>query len=347
MDQDKKESRPESHSMESNWQHNLHAGYSHPLLREWQDEAPLLVSQLVYPIFVTDRQNSKVEIKSLPENYQFSVDQLEEFLLPLVKKGLRSVLIFGVLTKNDPSPKDPTGLCALSSESPVSQAIRLLRKVFPDLLIMADVCLCGYTDHGHCGILDKDGTIDNEKSIHRIAEVATEYAKAGAHVVAPSDMMDGRIGAIKKMLHENGLGNKVAVMSYAAKFASCFYGPFREAAHSAPSQGDRKCYQLPPTGRGLAMRAVERDIAEAADFVMVKPAGPYLDIIRQVKDMVNTPVACYHVSGEYAMLWHAASNGAFDLKTAVLESLRGMRRAGADIIITYYTPRLLDWLQNH
>jgi len=163
-------------------------------------------------------------------------------------------------------------------------------------------------------------------------------------VVAPSDMMDGRIGAIKKMLLENGLSNHVAVMSYAAKFASCFYGPFRDAAHSAPSFGDRKAYQLPPGGRGLALRAVQRDLEDNADIVMVKPAGPYLDIVRDVKNLVNTPVAVYHVSGEYAMLWHAAAAGAFDLKTAVIEALTGMRRAGATIIITYFTPRLLDWL---
>jgi porphobilinogen synthase len=322
----------------------LHAGYSHPLLREWQGEATLQISNLVYPLFVTDGQNSKVEIKSLPENYQLSIDKLEEFVAPLVAKGLKSVLLFGVITKVDEIPKDERGSCALSENSPVVQAIKLLRKLFPSLLISADVCLCGYTSHGHCGILRPDGVIDNEKSIQMIAEVATHYAKAGAHIVAPSDMMDGRIGAIKKMLLENGLSNHVAVMSYAAKFASCFYGPFRDAAHSAPSFGDRKAYQLPPAARGLAIRAVQRDEVENADIIMVKPAGPYLDIVREVKNMVNTPIACYHVSGEYAMLWHAAAAGAFDLKTAVIESLTGMRRAGATIIITYYTPRLLDWL---
>jgi len=234
----------------------------------------------------------------------------------------------------------------LRDDSPVPQAIKLLRKSFPTLLVIADVCLCGYTDHGHCGILTSDGFIDNSKSILRLAEVATSYARAGAHVVAPSDMMDGRVGAIKKMLLENGYGGKVAVMSYSAKYASCFYGPFREAAHSAPAFGDRKRYQLPPTSKGLAIRAVQRDEEEGADFVMIKPAGPYLDIIRQIKDTVNIPVACYHVSGEYAMLWHAAANGAFDLKTAVLETLSGMRRAGADIIITYFTPRMLEWLSD-
>jgi len=313
-------------------------------MRTWHEEAPLTAAHLMYPIFIVDTSNTKNEIKSLPEQYHLSVDKLEEFISPLIQKGLRSVLIFGVLSSA--TKKDPNGACALSLDSPVPKAIKLLRQKFPELLIAADVCLCGYTDHGHCGILLEDGTIDNDKSIHMIAQVALCYAKAGAHIVAPSDMMDGRIQAIKSALNKNGMGNNVGVMSYAAKFASCFYGPFREAAHSAPSFGDRKCYQLPPPGRGLALRAVDRDVEEGADFVMVKPAGPYLDIIRDVKNTVKMPVACYHVSGEYAMLWHAAAAGAFDLKTAVIETLKGFRRAGVDIIITYYTPRLLDWLQS-
>jgi len=326
--------------------HQIHSGYSHPLLAEWQDETPLLPSQLMFPIFVTDRDGpSKVEIKSLPENYQFSIESLEEYLKPLVEKGLRSILLFGVITKEEPKIKDPTANCALNADGPVPRALRLCREKFPNLLLAADVCLCGYTDHGHCGILDGNGRIDNAPSVKRLAEVALTYAKAGAHVVAPSDMMDGRILTIKQLLHQNGFGNSVAVMGYSAKFASCMYGPFRDAAHSAPSFGDRKRYQLPPSARGLALRAVERDIEEGADFVMVKPAGPYLDIIREVKDSVKVPVACYHVSGEYVMLWHAAAAGAFDLKTAVFEVLRGFRRGGVDIIITYYTPRLLDWLR--
>eukprot|EP01118_Nematostelium_gracile_P016096 TRINITY_DN6589_c0_g1_i1.p1 TRINITY_DN6589_c0_g1~~TRINITY_DN6589_c0_g1_i1.p1 ORF type:complete len:331 (+),score=101.71 TRINITY_DN6589_c0_g1_i1:76-1068(+) len=325
--------------------HILHSGYAHPLMREWQNEAPLLVSQLMFPIFVTDQHNSMVEIKSLPDIYQISVDRLEEYLSPMVQKGLRSVLIFGVITDLEKNPKDATGSVALSDNSPVVGAIKVLRKAFPELLVAVDVCLCGYTDHGHCGIFSSDGVFDNDQSIYRLAEVATHYAKAGAQMVAPSDMMDGRIAAIKKMLKENGLSNRVAVMSYAAKFASCFYGPFRDAAHSAPSFGDRRCHQLPPNGRGLAIRAAKRDEAEAADVLMIKPAGPYLDIVREIKDSVNVPVAVYHVSGEYAMLWHAAAAGAFNLKTAVLETLGGMRRAGADIIITYYAPKLLDWLK--
>jgi len=276
-----------------------------------------------------------------PNSINFRSISLEGFLAPLVAKGLRSVLIFGVLTKTE---KDANGTCALSDTSPVIRSVRLLRKSFPDLYIACDVCLCAYTNHGHCGVLNSDGAIDNPASIKMIAEVALSYAKAGAHMVAPSDMMDGRVQAIKSALFDAGIGNRVCVMSYSSKFASCFYGPFRDAAQSAPSFGDRKNYQLPPPARGLAIRAAIRDEDEGADIVMVKPAGPYLDIIRDVKNSVKTPLACYHVSGEYAMLWHAASAGAFDLKTAVLETLKGFRRAGVDIIITYYTPRLLDWM---
>eukprot|EP01114_Cavostelium_apophysatum_P017048 TRINITY_DN4971_c0_g1_i1.p1 TRINITY_DN4971_c0_g1~~TRINITY_DN4971_c0_g1_i1.p1 ORF type:complete len:348 (+),score=75.60 TRINITY_DN4971_c0_g1_i1:53-1096(+) len=321
----------------------LHSGFGHALLRNWHEERSLDVSNLMYPIFVVDTPNTMTEIKSLPEQYHLSIDRLEGFLAPLVEKGLRSIIIFGVLTQ--PGIKTPDGSCALSPDSPVPKAIKLIRKTFPDLFVATDVCLCGYTDHGHCGILNEDGSINNTKSIKMIAAVALSYAKAGAHMVAPSDMMDGRIHAIKDALLANNYGNKVTLMSYASKFASAFYGPFRDAAHSAPSFGDRKCYQLPTSGRGLAIRAAKRDEEEGADIVMVKPAGPYLDIIRDVKDSVHTPIACYHVSGEYAMLWHAAAAGAFDLKTAVIETLKGFRRAGVDIIITYYTPRLLDWLK--
>jgi len=318
----------------------LHSGYHHPLLRTWQQPS-LEISQLVYPIFVTDSENSVFEVPSLPEQYQISLDRLEAFLSPLVKKGLPAVLIFGTI---DPSvEKDERGSIATSHKSPVAKAISLLRKVFPSLLVMADVCLCAFTSHGHCGILTEKGNLDNDLSILRIAEVALWYAQAGAHVVAPSDMMDGRVKSIKEILHKNGFGNSVSVMSYSAKFASNFYGPFRDAAGSAPAHGDRKCYQLPVGARGLALRATDRDIEEGADFVMVKPA--FLDIIRDVKERVAVPVACYHVSGEYAMLWHAAAAGSFQLKSAVFETLLGMRRAGADIIITYFTPRLLDWLQ--
>lgn len=263
---------------------------------------------------------------------------------PLVEDGLKSVLVFGVLTNS--AKKDAEGSYALNKDAPAVKGISLLREAFPHLLILADVCLCGYTTHGHCGILDHAG-INNEKSVKQISELALVYAKAGASIVAPSDMIDGRIDGIKRIFKESNGGfylNKVGVMSYSAKFASCFYGPFRDAALSAPEFGDRKCYQLPPGSRGLALRAVKRDLSEGADFVMVKPAGIYLDIIREVKDLASVPVAAYQVSGEYAMLWHASKSGAFSLRTAVLESLQAIQRAGADIVITYFAPKLIkEW----
>jgi len=214
---------------------------------------------------------------------RYGVNKLEGALSPLVKQGLKAVLIFGVPTK---AKKDATGTPADVPDNPAILAVKKLREVFPDLLVACDVCLCPYTDHGHCGILNDDGTINNAASTQRLAEVSLAYAKAGCQVVAPSDMMDNRIQKIKGLLNENGLGGKVAVMSYSAKFASSFYGPFRDAAKSAPAFGDRRCYQLPPGSVGLAMRAVERDVQEGADILMVKPGMPYLDVVRRVKQQV-------------------------------------------------------------
>ena len=230
--------------------------------------------------------------------------------------------------------------------NPVMKVIKLLKQRFPRLLIVCDVCLCPYTSHGHCGILNANG-IDNAASIARLAEIACSYAQAGADIVAPSDMMDGRVGAIKQALYKRGLHPRVSVMSYSAKFASSFYGPFRDAAKSSPSFGDRKAYQLPPNARGLAMRAIERDVAEGADILMVKPGYPYLDIVRDAAQLVapNHPIAVYQVSGEYSMLYHAANtHNLFDEQEAVMESLLAYRRAGAILIITYWTPKVLRWL---
>lgn len=229
----------------------------------------------------------------------------------------------------------------------MARALLFLKERYPQLLLSCDVCLCGYTNHGHCGILhdiDHDRTIDNQKSIDRLAEIAAFYASCGAHVVAPSDMMDGRIGAIKAALRSVNLDHRCSVLSYSAKFASCFYGPFRDACGSGMSFGDRSCYQLPPMSSSLALRATERDVAEGADMIMVKPGGPYLDIVRQLADRYSLPLAIYHVSGEYAMIWHAAQAGAFNLREAVLETLLGFKRAGATILITYFTPDVLQWL---
>eukprot|EP01006_Ploeotia_vitrea_P039712 TRINITY_DN66371_c12_g1_i2.p1 TRINITY_DN66371_c12_g1~~TRINITY_DN66371_c12_g1_i2.p1 ORF type:complete len:1268 (-),score=738.58 TRINITY_DN66371_c12_g1_i2:648-4451(-) len=291
-------------------------------------------------------------IAALPEQSRFGVNKLVAFLEPLVAKGLAAVLIFGVVS--DAKVKDACGTCATDENGPVAKALRALRKSFPKLLLVTDVCLCGYTDHGHCGVLREDPqdasnrVIDNAPSIKRIAEIAVFHAKQGAHVVAPSDMMDGRIGAIKAGLRAAGFGSSVSVMSYAAKFASCYYGPFRDAASSGAKFGDRSLYQLPPGSRSLALRALKRDVEEGADMVMVKPGGPYLDIVRDARNLVDDslPVAVYQVSGEYAMIWHAAKAGALDLRSAIMESLLGMRRAGADILITYYAPRVLDYLSS-
>uniref|UniRef100_A0A8C8ZYB2 Delta-aminolevulinic acid dehydratase n=1 Tax=Prolemur simus TaxID=1328070 RepID=A0A8C8ZYB2_PROSS len=322
----------------------LHSGYFHPLLRTWQAAATTLnASNLIYPIFVTDVPDDVQPIASLPGVARYGVNRLEEMLRPLVEEGLRCVLVFGVPSR---VPKDERGSAADSEESPTIEAIHLLRKTFPSLLVACDVCLCPYTSHGHCGLLSENGAFRAKESCQRLAEVALAYAKAGCQVVAPSDMMDGRVGAIKEALMAHGLGNRVSVMSYSAKFASCFYGPFRDAAQSSPAFGDRRCYQLPPGARGLALRAVDRDVREGADMLMVKPGMPYLDIVREVKDKhPELPLAVYHVSGEFAMLWHGAQAGAFDLRAAVLEAITAFRRAGADIIITYYTPQLLQWLK--
>ncbi|CAJ0968522.1 unnamed protein product [Ranitomeya imitator] len=322
----------------------LHSGYFHPVLRAWQSTATSLhASNLMYPIFITDNPDGIEPINSLPGQARYGVNKLEEMLRPLVEDGLKCVLIFGVPSK---VTKDERGSAADAEDTPAILAIRKIRSLFPQLLIACDVCLCPYTSHGHCGILREDGSIQNETSCQRLAEVAVAYARAGCHVIAPSDMMDGRIGAIKKALISNDFGNRVSVLSYSAKFASCFYGPFRDAAQSKPAFGDRKCYQLPPGARGLASRAVDRDVREGADMLMVKPGMPYLDLVREVKDKhPDLPLAVYHVSGEYAMLWHGAKAGAFDLKIAVLEAMTGFRRAGADIIITYYVPQLLKWVK--
>jgi len=317
--------------------------FFHPTLRAWQSpNTAITAGNLMYPLFIVDEPDDIQPIASMPGQSRYGVNRLVEALEPLVKKGLKSVLLFGVPGK---IVKDAAGSAADTPDSPVIVAVQKLRKTFPDLVVACDVCICPYSESGHCGFLRPDGTIDNEPSIKRLAEIAVTYAKAGCQIIAPSDMMDGRIGAIKKALFEANFGNKVSVMSYSAKFASSFYGPFRDAAKSAPSFGDRKCYQLPPGAIGLAERAVDRDVAEGADFLMVKPGMPYLDVCRLIKQKYPThPLAIYHVSGEYAMLYHAAQAGAFTLKAAVMEALESMRRAGCEILITYYTPHVLDWI---
>ncbi|KAL0942242.1 delta-aminolevulinic acid dehydratase [Colletotrichum truncatum] len=321
----------------------LHGGYFHPLARSWQAERQLTKSMLIYPLFISDQDDEEVLIPSLPGQYRRGINKTMAWLEVLVRKGLRSVMLFGVPVR--PGSKDALGTSADDPEGPVIRSIRAIRQRFPQLFICADVCLCEYTSHGHCGILRDDGSLNNQLSVDRISDVAIAYALAGAHCVAPSDMNDGRIRAIKLKLIEEGIAHKTVLMSYSAKFSGCLYGPFRDAAGSAPSFGDRKCYQLPPGGRGLARRAIVRDINEGADIIMVKPASQYLDIISDAKDLgKDLPVAAYQVSGEFAMIHAAAKSGVFDLKTMAFESTEGILRAGATIVISYFTPEFLDWL---
>lgn len=291
----------------------------------------------------SEENDDEQEIPSMPGIKRYGINALVKHLNPIVANGLESVLLFGVIEK---ATKDEHGTNADSQLNPVIKALPILRKSFPNLLIACDVCLCPYTSHGHCGIIKENG-IDNEASINRLAEISLGYAKAGAHIVAPSDMMDNRIKAIKDLLIKNGFEKTVGVLSYSCKYASAFYGPFRDAAKSAPSFGDRKCYQLPPGSAGLSIRAAQRDVAEGADMLMVKPGLPYLDIVKQTKDQFpHIPLFIYQVSGEYAMLYHASSNGALDLKVALSEILTSMRRAGSDCIISYFTPRILEWIKD-
>eukprot|EP00095_Tigriopus_kingsejongensis_P004959 snap_masked-scaffold96_size378025-processed-gene-0.14 protein:Tk04959 transcript:snap_masked-scaffold96_size378025-processed-gene-0.14-mRNA-1 annotation:"low quality protein: delta-aminolevulinic acid dehydratase" len=327
--------------MESKY--GLHSGYFHPTLRKWQSAAgtTLAPHNLMLPIFVVDEEDGIEPISAMPGVLRMGINTMAVFLEPLVAKGLEAVLLFSVTR----ILKDNLGESGTRDDNPTVRAIRRIKRDFPDLLVAADVCLCPYTLHGHCGVLEDDGFINNEQSVAQIVKIARTFVRAGVDVIAPSDMMDGRIGAIKEMLRSIGYLNRVSVMSYSVKFASAFYGPFREAAHSAPAFGDRQRYQLPMASRGLAMRAAQRDVAEGADMLMVKPGLAYLDIVREVKNRhPDRPMAIYQVSGEFAMLHHGAAAGAFDLKTVVLETLTAMRRSGADIIITYFTPQLLNWL---
>lgn len=321
----------------------LAGGYNHPLLREWQNERQLTKNMFIFPLFISDDPEEETPIKSLPNIKRFGVNKLSAYLRPLVEKGLRSVILFGVPMKA--GTKDPVGTAADDPEGPVVQGIRLLRRDFPDLYIICDVCLCEYTSHGHCGILYEDGTINREESVRRIAAVAVNYAKAGAHSVAPSDMIDGRIRDIKLGLIKAGLAHKTFVLSYAAKFSGNLYGPFRDAACSAPSHGDRRCYQLPSGGRGLARRALRRDLDEGTDGIIVKPSTFYLDIMSDASEIAkDVPICAYHVSGEYAMLHAAAEKGVVDFKSIAFESHQGFLRAGARLIISYLAPEFLDWL---
>lgn len=321
----------------------LQGGYNHPLSREWQHERQLTKNMFIFPLFVSDKADEATPIDALPNIKRYGINKLVPYVGTLVEKGLRAVILFGVPLAE--GVKDPLGTAADDPEGPVILAIRKLKEKFPDLFIMCDVCLCEYTSHGHCGILYEDGSINREDSVRRIGAVAVNYAKAGANSVAPSDMVDGRIKYIKTGLINAGLAHQCLVMSYAAKFSGNLYGPFRDAAGSTPSHGDRKAYQLPSGGSGLARRALARDIDEGADAIIVKPSTFYLDIVSDAAKLCKDyPVCAYHVSGEYAMLHAAAEKGVLDLKGIAFESHYGLLRAGARLIISYFTPEFLDWL---
>lgn len=306
-------------------------------IREMVRETTLERRNLVYPIFVVEGTNVKEEISSLKGIFHYSVDCLEEEIKELVDLGIKYVILFGI-----PNEKDAFGKEAYSETGIVQQAIRKVKDLAPDMYVITDVCMCQYTDHGHCGILDKIGNVRNDVTLPYLARIAVSHAVAGADMVAPSDMMDGRVGAIRTALDEAGFTN-IPIMAYSAKYASSFYGPFREAAHSAPAFGDRKTYQMDISNTDEALREVELDIEEGADIVMVKPALSYLDIIRRVKDNFNMPIAAYSVSGEYAMIKLAVENGLLDDK-AIYESTLSIKRAGADIIITYFAKELCKWI---
>lgn len=298
-------------------------------IRDMVRETTLSPNDFIYPIFVVEGQNIKKEISSLEGCYHYSVDRLDEIVNEVVSAKVRGVIIFGI-----PAHKDACGSESFNDDGIVQRAVRKIKEINKDLYIITDVCMCEYTDHGHCGILDGH-EVNNDKTLEYLGKIAVSHAKAGADMVAPSDMMDGRVGFIRKALDENGFEN-IPIMSYSAKYCSAFYGPFREAADSAPKFGDRKSYQMDPANRREAMKKVQFDIEEGADIVMVKPALSYLDIIRETKDTTNVPVAAYSVSGEYAMIKAGAKLGWIDEERIVMESLLSIKRAGADLIITYH-----------
>ena len=306
-------------------------------IRDLVRENHVRVDELVYPLFVMEGRNKKVDVPSMPGIAQYSLDRLPEELARIEAAGIRAVLLFGI-----PAHKDADGSGAYAKDGIVPKAIRAIRRRCPGLVIIADVCLCEYTSHGHCGLV-KDGVILNDETLPLLAKASVAYARAGADIVAPSDMMDGRVGAIRAALDKAGFAD-VAVMAYSAKFASAYYGPFRDAAHSAPQFGDRRTYQMDPANRREALREVAADVAEGADYIIAKPATAYLDIVRDIADNFDLPVVAYNVSGEYAMVKAAAANGWIDERRIVLENLVGMKRAGAKMIITYHALDAAKWL---
>ncbi len=308
-----------------------------PALRRLVQETHIAPSQLIWPLFVAHGEGLRRPVVSLPGVAQLSVDQMVKDAERAAALGLGGIILFGI-----PATKDATGSEAYDDQGIVQQAIRAVKRAVPDLLVIGDVCLCEYTDHGHCGVM-RDGDVDNDASVYLLGKTAVMQARAGVDLVAPSDMMDGRVAGIRKALDAGGF-SLVPIMSYAAKFASAFYGPFREAAGSTPQFGDRQSYQMAVSNGDEAMKEIQLDLDEGADIVMVKPAGPCLDLIRRAKDRFGAPLGAYQVSGEYAMIKAAAERGMLDETNAMWESVTAIRRAGADIILTYFAPALAEQL---
>jgi porphobilinogen synthase len=301
-------------------------------------ENHLRVEDFIYPLFIIEGENIVNEVKSMPGVFQLSLDKLEAEMDEIVSLGIKSILLFGV-----PLEKDELGQGAYHNHGLVQEATRLVKGKYPEIIVVADTCLCEYTSHGHCGVIEGEKVL-NDPSLQLLVQTAVSQAKAGADIIAPSNMMDGFVAAIRKGLDEAGFED-IPIMSYAVKYASSFYGPFRDAADSTPQFGDRKAYQMDPANRLEALREAESDVMEGADFLMVKPGLPYLDIVRDVKNHFNLPVVIYNVSGEYSMVKAAALNGWIDEQRVVMEMLTGMKRAGADLIITYFAKDVARWLK--
>jgi porphobilinogen synthase len=308
-----------------------------PAIRDLVRETRLQIDDLVYPLFVMAGENIKNPISSMPGVFQLSIGNLLPEVREVVALGIKAILLFGI-----PAHKDAAATGAYDHEGIVQMAVRAIKDEFPDLVVVTDVCLCEYTDHGHCGVV-QEGEVLNDVTLELLSKMAVTHAESGADIVAPSDMMDGRVAAIRNALDDEGLTDTI-LMSYSSKFASAFYGPFREAAESAPAFGDRKTYQMDPANGEEAVREALLDIEEGADMIMVKPAIPFLDVIHAVKQETKFPLAAYNVSGEYAMIKAAAANGWLDEQRAVLEAITGIKRAGADLIITYHAKDLATWL---
>ncbi len=298
-------------------------------VRDLVSETSLSVKDFIYPLFIMEGENIREEISSMPGVFRYSIDRVSEEIEELLELGIHSILLFGI-----PEHKDELGSEGFSEEGIIQKAIRKIKKDYPEMYIVTDVCMCEYTSHGHCGILDEEGYVKNDETLNYLGKIALSHAKAGADMIAPSDMMDGRIEKIRNVLDENGFEN-TPIMAYSAKYSSNFYGPFRDAADSAPAFGDRKTYQMDYRNSDEALREMEMDIEEGADIIMVKPALSYLDIIRRAKDNFVVPIAAYNVSGEYSMLLNAVEKGLLD-ENVIMESMLSIKRAGAKIIISYF-----------